>query len=145
LGVNGEEFMKYQRGFLDWALLEIAERTRWYIRYPVALCVLFAAWWLGQHIQPPDMFLLSWVWMILGGCAVFLAKEVSPSLLLMVAAMWVWPDGFFDIPFAQMTFGILCQFFFSVVLFASSPIVGLVIYSKLQYARYANEIIRKIT
>ena len=129
--------MNRQRGFIDWALLHVAEKAHWYIRYPVAVCVLFAVWWLFQQH-------LLFIPLILLVCAAALAKEVSPSLLLMVAATWVWPNGFFDIPFAQMTFGILCQFFLSVVLFVSSPIVGLVIYSKLQYARYANEISKKI-
>ena len=115
--------MKYQRGFFDWALLKIAEKARWYIRYPVAVCVLFSAWWLFEyyHFYAIPLILL--------GCAIALAKEVSPTLLLMLGAVWIWPTDFFDIPFAQMTFGILGQFILSCLLFVSSLIVGLRAYA----------------
>ena len=127
LGVIGRTFVKHQRGFLDWALLHVAEKARWYIRYPVAVCVLFAAWWLLQR----DLFFIP---LILLACAAVLGKEVSPTLLLMVAAMWVWPSGFLDIPFAQMTFGILGQFLLSCMLFVFSIIMGLRAYAAQQRA-----------
>ena len=127
------KFMRCQHGFFDSALLLIAKKARWFIRYPVAICVLYAAWWMikQQLIFLPLVFL---------ACAVVLTKEVSTSILLIVAAIWIWPNDFFDIPFAQMTFGILSQFFLSAVLFISSPIAGLLIYTKLEYIKYANEI-----
>ena len=128
--------MRCQHGFIDSALLHIAKKARWFIRYPVAICVLYAVWWMikQQLIFLPLVFLT---------CATVLAKEVSPSILLIVAAIWIWPNDFFDIPFAQMTFGILSQFFLSVVLFIASPIVGLLIYTKLEYIKYTNEISKK--
>lgn len=117
--------MKHQRGFLDWALLRVAERARWYVRYPVAISVLIAAWWLfEQHLFVVPLILLA--------CAAALAKEVSPTVLLMLAAVWVWPTDFLDIPFAQMTFGTLGKFLLSCLLFVSSFIMGLRAYAAQQ-------------
>ena len=132
------KFMRCQHSFIDSALLHIAKKARWFIRYPVAICVLYAAWWMIQRrlIFLPLFFL---------ACAAALTKLVSPSILLIVAETWIWPSDFFDIPFAQMTFGIISKFFFSVVLFIASPIVGLLIYTKLEYTKYTNEIRKKIS
>jgi hypothetical protein len=127
--------MKYQRGFLDWALLEIAKNTRWYIRYPIAVFLLFAVWWLyEQHpqlVHENPWITLPWFLMWLG-LAAALAKEVSPTLLLMLVSVWIWPTDFFDIPFAQMTFGILSQFTLSCLIFVSSLITGLRTYISRQ-------------
>lgn len=135
LGVSIGGFMKYQRGFLDWALLEIAKNARWYIRYPIAVFLLFAVWWLyEQNLQLfHDHPLLTLPWILIWvGCAAALAKEVSPTLLLMLGSVWIWPTDFFDIPFAQMTFGILSQFILSCLIFVSSLITGLRAYISRQ-------------
>jgi hypothetical protein len=122
---------------MDFLLLEIA-KLRWYIRYPVAVCTLYASWWIFKESTrvPPFTYVLPSIFAL---CGMIMIKEISPSLLLFASSIWMWPTGFFNVPFAQMTFGILCQSFFSVVFFASSVIAGLVMYSKLQYAKYANQ------
>ncbi len=117
---------------MDSLLLEVA-KLRWYIRYPVAVCTLYASWWMFKEATYAIPFMLAI-------CALIIIKEIGLSLLLIAGSIWLWPTGFFNVPFAQMTFGILCQFFFSVVLFASSVVAGLVMYSKLQYAEYKKEI-----
>lgn len=122
--------VNHQRGFFDYALLHVAEKARWYIRYPVAVCILVAAWWLVQQ----HLFVLSLILLV---CAAALAKEVSPTVLLMVAAVWVWPSGFLDIPFSQMTFGNFGEFLLSCVLFIFSIITGLYAYVAQQNAAYA--------
>jgi hypothetical protein len=119
--------MKRQGGFIDGLMLHIAAKGSWRIRYPVAVCALGASWWLFEHhtVFIPIIFLV---------CAAALAKEVSPSLLLLAAAIWVWPSGFFSIPFAQMTFSTLGEFLLSCLLFVSSIAAGLLIYAALQRA-----------
>ena len=119
--------MKHQRGFIDALLLHIADTRRWFIRYPVAVCALAASWWTLQHgaIAIPIIFLV---------CAAALAKEVSPSLLLLAAAVWIWPTDFFSIPFAQMTFGKIGQFLLSCLLFVASIASALLIYAAQQSA-----------
>lgn len=115
--------MKYQHGFLDLALLRVAEKARWFIRYPVAILTLLAASWLflHEHFYAVPLILLA--------CATALAKEVSPTAWLLFGAVWVWPSGFFEIPFSQMTFGILGQFLLSCLLVALAIFVGLRIYA----------------
>ena len=119
--------MKHQLGFIDALLLHIADTRRWFIRYPVAVCAVAASWWTLQHsaIAMPIIFLV---------CAAVLAKEVSPSLLLMAAAVWIWPTDFFGIPFAQMTFGKIGQFMLSCLLFVVSLASALLIYAAQQNA-----------
>ena len=122
--------MKHQRGFIDLALLDIAENARWYIRYPVAGCVLFVFWWMELHMQVlHDHPFLTQPWMLLWVyCIALLAKEVWLPLLLLLAAVWIWPDDFLDIPFAQMTFGIFGQFFLSCLLVILAVIAGFISY-----------------
>jgi hypothetical protein len=117
---------------MDYLLLEVA-KLRWYIRYPAAACTLYASWWMlkeSEYAIPSILFI----------CAMIMIKEISPSLMLLAGSIWLWPSGFFNIPFAQMTFGILCQFLLSVVFFVLSPIAGLMMYIKRQHAKYVIEI-----
>lgn len=119
---------KLQRGFIDYFLLRIAEKCSWRIRYPVAACVTWLSWWLFAHQLPffATVFLI---------CAVILAKEVSPSLLLLAAATWIWPKDLLSIPFGQMTFGLLGRGGMSVLLVIASVAVALWVYVAQQNAQ----------
>lgn len=129
---NGRIPMHGRGGFVvDIVLLEIA-KLRWYVRYPVAACVLYASWWLLEASYPKIGLHAYWFPSIFAICAMIMIKEISPSLLLIAGSIWLWPSGFFDTPFAQMTFGILFRFAGSVVLFALGLFSGIVIYSRTQ-------------
>ena len=61
------------------------------------------------------------------------------SLLLIVCSLWLWPSGFFDTPFAYMTFGIIFQFLGAIVCFLLGVFMGIKTYAGKQYAMYVKE------
>lgn len=123
--------LNLQRGFIDYLLLRIAENFSWRIRYPTAAGVAWLAWWLFTHqfLFFAAMFLF---------CAAILAKEISPSLLLLVAATWIWPTDFLSIPFSQMTFGLLGRGILSALLVFASVAVALWVYAAKQNTQVDN-------
>ena len=91
---------------MDFPLL----KAPWYIRYPIASCLLYVAWLcINKGLGFISIFFVI--------DALVVAYEISPSILLIAGSIWLWPSDFFDTPFSQMTFGILFQFAGSVVLF----------------------------
>lgn len=116
---------------MDYLMLKIS-KLRWYIRYPVAVCTLYASWWMFEE----STYVIPFIFLV---CAMIMTKEISPSLMLIVASVWLWPTGFFDKPFAYMTFGIIFQFIGTIVLFSLGIFMGVKMYTDYQYAMYVNE------
>lgn len=61
------------------------------------------------------------------------------SLSLIACSLWLWPSGFFDTPFAYMTFGIIFQFLGTIVIFSFGVFMGIKKYADKQYAMYVKE------
>ena len=116
---------------MDILLLEIA-KLRWYIRYPAAVCTLYAAWWMLEALYPEMGLWAIWFPAIFAICAMIMVKEISPTIIFFACSVWLYPSGFFDMPFAQMTFGILFQFVGSIVLFVLGVVTAIVIYRIIQ-------------
>ena len=116
---------------MDFLLLKVA-KLRWYIRYTVAVCTLYASWWMFKE----STYAIPFIFFVF---AMIMIKEISPSLLLIAASIWLWPTGFFDTPFAYMTFGIIFQFAGAIALFSLGIFMGVKMYTDYQYAMYVKE------
>jgi hypothetical protein len=71
---------------MEMLLLEI---KRWYIRYPVAACVLYAAWWVLKDMYPKVGLHAIYFPSIFAIIAMIMIKEISPSLLLIAGSIWL--------------------------------------------------------
>ena len=109
-------------------------KFRWFVRYPAAALMFWASWHMftvNHYYMIPTIFAF---------CGVVITKEASPSLLLLVASVWLWPESFLNTPFAQMTFGIILSALASLLVFVAAPFVAMVLYNKREYARYVSEL-----
>lgn len=103
-------------------------KYRWYIRYPAAAFAVGSAWYLVttfHHFAIP---------VILLACAAVITIELSPTILLMAASVWLWPDDLLGTPLAQLTLGTLLTGLISVLIFIAAPLVGLVLHLHRQTA-----------
>ena len=108
--------------YMEYLLLAIG-KFRWYVRYPAAALMLWAAWYMFSN--PPGIYMIPAIFAI---CAAVITKEASPSLALFCGAIWLWPDDFLSTPLAQLTLGIIFSALASGLMFLGAPVVGFVLY-----------------
>lgn len=73
------------------------DKYRLYIRYSAAV---LAGWAGGRLFMVEHVYLLATICAV---CAAILAKEISPSLLLLAGSIWICPDDLWHTPLAQFT------------------------------------------
>lgn len=98
------------------------DKFRWHIRYPAAIL----AGWTGGHLfMVEHVYVLSAICAV---CAAILAKEISPSLLLLAGSIWICPDDLWHTPLAQFTLAMIVEAFASLLMLVAAPVVALALY-----------------